>query len=59
MIKLKDVIWGEVDLIDEFTLSEDADDTGLDAEINGGYGNSVTMCCGGIGRGLLQIGCGK
>lgn len=59
MIKLKDVIWGEVDLIDEFTLSEDADDTGLDAEINGGYGNSVTMCCGGTGRVLLKIGCGK
>ena len=59
MIKLKDVIWGEVDLIDEFTLSEAADDTGFDAEINGGYGNSVTMCCGGIGRDLLHIGCGK
>ncbi|MBO4617328.1 MAG: hypothetical protein J5717_08235 [Lachnospiraceae bacterium] len=59
MIKLKDVIWGEVDLIDEFTLSEDADDTGLDAEINGGYGNSVTMCCGGIGPGVFRPMCGK
>ena len=48
MIKLKDVIWGEVDLIDEFTLSENADSTGSDDETNGGYGNTIMMCCGGL-----------
>ena len=46
MIKLKDVIWGEVDLIDEFSLSKDSTGTGSDAETNDGYGDTVMMCCG-------------
>lgn len=48
MIKLKDVVWGEVDLIDEFTLSEDSNSAGSDAETNDGYGDTVLMCCGAI-----------
>ena len=39
MVKLKDVVWGEVDLIDESLLSDDEADTE-------GKGEVVLMCCG-------------
>lgn len=38
MIKLKDVVWGEIDFVDEFSNSE------YDEQINN---RVVMMCCGG------------
>ena len=43
MIKLKDVVWGEVDLVDENLLVDDSD---ADTD---GQGRTVVMCCGGGG----------
>ena len=39
MVKLKDVVWGEVDLVDESLLSDD------EADIEG-KGEVILMCCG-------------
>lgn len=44
MVKLKDVIWGEVNLVDESLLVYDSNaDTS-------GKGETIVMCCGGGGH---------
>lgn len=55
MIKLKDLVWSDVDLGDESLLSAD---NNFDTE---GHGEVVIMCCGGGGGGAdvpsIQIAC--
>lgn len=46
MIKLKDLVWGEVDLVDENLFVDDSS-----ADTNG-QGQTVVMCCGGGGGGV-------
>lgn len=43
MIKLKDVVWGEVDLVDENLFVDDSN-----SDTNG-RDQTVLMCCGGAG----------
>lgn len=42
MIKLKDLVWGEIDYVDEETYNSSADEIQITRQV-------ILMCCGGGG----------